>query len=691
MWILTTPAMLFGLAMLALPIALHLRGRSVRGVLVFPTIELLHLCMDRHTTGRRVRKWLLLVVRCLALGLWVLTFARPVLREAASQSDLNNHTVWVLDLSGSTRAVVDGVVVHDRLSALLDRELAQSGETTGHRAVLAGVALREVTDGWVDARTLRVLVGDAQPVDAPVDLDAAMVMAERLLGPQSTGAAGRIVLVTDGQAHDFPKFFGPKTGVSVRVIGLNDDALIPDTALHNLQIWAGQATVELTHTGDQSRVVELACELEGKTLGTQKVTLAPGQSRGVSFALGSLIDAANEAVVSVRLVNNTDALATDDVCSAVIESAERPRVMIVTAGDAMMSDTPAGALGRALAPFGDARDPVEVRVARADAPESWPTCDVAIVTKTGGLSSSALSVMRERMAGGVGLIFIEDDKAAADDLQAITGLQSAPGGEAARWDESNASWSDAVLEAFTGLSRRTLLDAVTQPGWSPMRGQSVEAILAWPDGTPAVWRKIGRAGNAGASGVMGISFDPLFDAGAGAFADSPSFVGLMHAMVGSLVTRHRGRNVTVGQPMVFRIEGRSASGVATLHGPGVRLITTRGVTDASGLTVQSDATPISGVYTLRLEGRTSAVGCAQPDVGECDLTRVRDEAIRAVEGSGHHDAGTRDTGGASADTHTGDGAYHNVLEVWPWSAGLVGVILTAEVLLAGGGRRGGGA
>src|SRR5512142_1847207 len=99
------PALLGGLAGLAIPVLIHLVQRERRRVVPFPSLMFLRRIPYQSVRRRRVRDWLLLAVRLAALLLIVLAFARPffprgALAEAAASSG-GREVVILLDRSAS--------------------------------------------------------------------------------------------------------------------------------------------------------------------------------------------------------------------------------------------------------------------------------------------------------------------------------------------------------------------------------------------------------------------------------------------------------------------------------------------------------------------------------------------------------------------------------------------------------------
>ena len=126
-----TPLFLVALAGLAIPVLLHLIQKERKNVVQFPSLMFLRRIPYQSVQRRRIRHWLLLMMRLAALALLVLAFARPFFKRQ--------------DLSAAAASGAREVVV------MLDR----SYSTTTSRAPEAAAALRScrLKNGRANART----------------------------------------------------------------------------------------------------------------------------------------------------------------------------------------------------------------------------------------------------------------------------------------------------------------------------------------------------------------------------------------------------------------------------------------------------------------------------------------------------------------------------------------------------------
>src|SRR5258708_5544817 len=91
-----------GLAV-AVPIIIHLLFRQKTRTLPIGSVRFLHQVVREHRRRRRVRQWLLLALRMLAVLLLALLFARPY-RDESLRRGLEQEVVLLIDRSASMQA-----------------------------------------------------------------------------------------------------------------------------------------------------------------------------------------------------------------------------------------------------------------------------------------------------------------------------------------------------------------------------------------------------------------------------------------------------------------------------------------------------------------------------------------------------------------------------------------------------------
>lgn len=99
------PLYLLGAAAIAVPILLHLRRRPPKEHMAFGSLMFLEKSPERLTRRTRLDRWLLLLLRCLAVILLALAFGRPFLKSFALPNEEKSITraIVLVDRSASMR------------------------------------------------------------------------------------------------------------------------------------------------------------------------------------------------------------------------------------------------------------------------------------------------------------------------------------------------------------------------------------------------------------------------------------------------------------------------------------------------------------------------------------------------------------------------------------------------------------
>jgi len=286
-----TPLFLIALAGLAGPILLHLtrqeRGRPVR----FPSLMFLEKIPFQEKSRRRIRHWLLLIMRLAALGLLIAAFARPFVRGgrlAAVGGPAAEEVVIMLDQSWSmemgdnwgeavsrARSVVGALRPRDRVS------LIAFSETPAllHRSIPDPARINAA----LDTLTTTSLATRLAPA---VKLAASTLAASNL--PRQ-----RVVLISDFQRTGWrpdPDATLPE-GVVVEslVIGGDESANLALVDLELGRQGAGareRVTVgaRVVNTGEDEVATDVVLVIDEIDIETASVTVPGGGAAAVGFA-----------------------------------------------------------------------------------------------------------------------------------------------------------------------------------------------------------------------------------------------------------------------------------------------------------------------------------------------------------------------------------------------------------------------
>jgi len=306
--------LLAGLAV-AVPIAIHLLQRKREATVDFPAVRLLLLAQRRSSRRVRVRRLLLLLVRCLAVLLFVVLLARPVLQApgAAFREGEPGFTAVILDTSLSMTALAADARPRFEAARDLARGIA-SGAGQHEQFALIEAALRPgesaAVSRWLAADGFIGAVGAASARPAVVDPARAFDEAYRLL--REAGAAQRrIVVISDLARGGWDRAsLGALSmfdaAVPVRVLRLGGDgarnrAGVVRIGARGESRVAGVprvVRVEVANAGPQE-VLPVELWLDGKLAASRLETVPPGTRAAVEFSLRPA--AAGAQRVEVRL------------------------------------------------------------------------------------------------------------------------------------------------------------------------------------------------------------------------------------------------------------------------------------------------------------------------------------------------------------------------------------------------------
>ena len=381
------------LAALAVPlIALYmLRTRRHRHVVSSVMLwERAGVAVTSAVPWQRLKITPLLIAQLIALALFVLLLARPLLREA---SLLGPHTVFVIDTSGS-------MAMGDRLEDAKERALgllADASSTNVVSIVEAGPQPVVLTALARDPAELRDTLAGLAPNGGMEDLPGALAVARSLATPDRPT---RILLFSDGGIPELSTLEEPVIGA---------DHLLFAGSADNLAVTAfsGEAAddgrvrlfVEVSNFGETDRDVTLRISAGSQPAITVPLSIvAGGRARD-----GMRIDAEPGLEVRAALLDKSgaaleDGLPLDNVAYLVIGTG--PARAVATIGDGSIFTEALIASANGFVPAaGQAPDVIVIDGEPAiDLPApAWlirPSVPPAGVTITGTIQNTAASFQR---------------------------------------------------------------------------------------------------------------------------------------------------------------------------------------------------------------------------------------------------------------------------------------------------------
>src|SRR5438270_592983 len=192
----------------AVPIAIHLIGRSRAKVRRFAALELLMRGDKRVARRTKIRQWLLLLLRALAIAAVPLILAKPFVEAVSDDLPATavggpQSAVLVIDDSMSMSAERRGQSLLEAARTRARRILEALGSDSDAAIVLAsrggGAPVPQLT---ADRAKLERAVTDVRPTYRPTDVTGALKRAAQIL-ESAARPERRIYLLSDLAAHGF--------------------------------------------------------------------------------------------------------------------------------------------------------------------------------------------------------------------------------------------------------------------------------------------------------------------------------------------------------------------------------------------------------------------------------------------------------------------------------------------------------
>ncbi|MBA3557483.1 MAG: BatA domain-containing protein [Gemmatimonadaceae bacterium] len=451
------PAFLAGLAMLAVPLIIHLTHRQRKEVTEFPSLMFLRQIPYRTVRRQRIRHWVLFALRCLAIILLALAFARPLFQRgglagAASTSSGAREIVILLDRSysmgygdrwtravSSARRVLNGMRTSDRATIVLFASTAEAiGRPTSDRAAL------------------NAMLGGARLSSGATRYAPAIGLASTILG-ETDLPRREVVLITDFQRSGWTGDSDARlpAGTTVAPVDVSDenpsDVAVANVAVQRSVVASRErvtATARLTNISEQPETRTVGVALNGRVLETKQVSIPAKGAAAVSFAAFALPEGSSRVVVSAQ----ADALPANDSAFVSVTPGEAVNVLVVE--DVAASANASLYLRRALELGDDPAFRVDIAKGNRLGPADLRGRDVVILNDVNPGTPAAMALRAFVLKGG-GLLMTLGERATrgAWSSEARELLPAAIGSVADRMESGSArlaaiEYSHPVFEPF---------------------------------------------------------------------------------------------------------------------------------------------------------------------------------------------------------------------------------------------------
>jgi hypothetical protein len=406
-----SPAFFAGLGALAIPVVIHLINREKRVVVQFPSLMFLHKIPYRSIRRQKIRHLLLLLMRCLALLLFVAAFARPWLERSKlprAGSSGAKEVVILVDRSYSMGYA-------DHWSKALDkaREVVNA-ISPSDRATIVFFANEPAaaTQPTADRARLENALKTAKLSSEATRYAPAIKMAGDIAGGSNLPRKD-IVLISDFQRAGWAKreelslppgvelrtvdVSGP-TGNDAAVIGLTTDRTRDSTRERVV------ATARLANLGTAPRTVSAVLELGGRIVESKQVALAARGVAPVRFSPVVVPATATRGVVHI----SKDSLEADDELFFTVAPDEAVSVLILEGKSARQNQSLY--LKTALGVGDKPKFKVDVRKAESLQPTDLEHRSLVVLNETAPPSGALGQRLRDMIANGAGLLVVPGEE-----------------------------------------------------------------------------------------------------------------------------------------------------------------------------------------------------------------------------------------------------------------------------------------
>jgi hypothetical protein len=304
-----TPLFFLGVAALAAPILVHLVRRTRARKVQFPALVFVRQVPQRTIRRRTIQNLLLLLLRCLAILLIVIAFARPFFsgRSSASENTNGGATVILIDNSLSMQ--------RDQLFS----EAQQRAETAIYEArndeqfaVLTFDKRYTVINRFlVDKNRVRFGVSSLKPGWEGTDYEQALRGAESLLTELKTTGPKRIVMISDFQATGWSpanatfKLANDTQLTTLDVGGNNPPPNVSITNVESRGVVFGQKyldnlTVQVSNFSDSPLDhVRVDFQINDQTVEKRDISMNSRDSKVIEFTGFNLNEGANRCMIAL--------------------------------------------------------------------------------------------------------------------------------------------------------------------------------------------------------------------------------------------------------------------------------------------------------------------------------------------------------------------------------------------------------
>lgn len=647
------PAFLSALALVGIPILIHLIRRRKLKIVRWAAMEFLRQSQRKQRRRLRIEELILLALRILIVAVTVLAFARPVLRALGVPLLSQNARVYaILVLDNSLSMDFRGTdgkrsfeKAQEAATGILTNIL-RSGDSAS-LVLLSDKPEAVVGAASFDLNLVRQRVGAAKVGDRATDYFATAQVVNGLL-KASKAPFKEVYWLTDDQANAWEtskreaaktvwKELGSQarmTWVSVGSSGSRENLAVEAPVLgRELVTPYLPARIEArvaNHGAQPKNDLLVNLKVDGKQVASTRVSVPPGGVETARFVYLFSQPGTHTGQIELGTAQSADGLIRDNATPFVVRARDRIRTLVQDmrpASDPGKSES--FYLLTAMAPGGAAESLLpRLREGEGLGGVSLREYDAVVLAGVTNLSTADRSALTEYVRAGGGLLLFPGPETNATQVNAdLAGLLPATlGTRRVLPDEQAVTLNPATvahpaLALFKDTATLNLGNArfTTYFPLEPISDDSdpnaVQVMLRFSSGDPAfVERKVGLGKVLLAASSAGTTWNQL--------PLRASYVPLIYQLVSYLgqgPTAHR--NLQQDEPLFLSLPLTDANKSVRVTNPAGRSTGQNSALDARGVTFSYGATDRAGIYTVAVaDSKTTDAFAVSLNANESDLT-----------------------------------------------------------------------
>ena len=632
-----TPAFLGALALVGIPLLIHLIRRRKLKVVQWAAMEFLRQSQKKQRRRLRIEELILLLLRMLIIATAALAFARPVLRALGVpllSQNTHVYAVIVLDNSFSMDAVgADGKSSFGRAKAAANEvvtRVLRDGDS------VSVVLLSDKPEATVDAPSfdralVRRRIDAAKTNDRTTDYLAGAQMVDRLLRGSKTPVK-EVYWITDDQADawatskkESARTTWAEMGKLARINWISVGSGENDR--ENLQVESPILGSELVTpqlaTRIDARIVNHGIKprnnllvnliVDGSPKGSTRISVPPGGSTTAEFIHQFVRTGTHTGSVTLNDPGNVDGLERDNSAPFVVRVRDRVKVLVLDPRPARNpSQSESYFLVKAMAPDENLESlQPKLREGEGLGGLTLRDYDVIAIAGMSNLAQNDRAALAEYVKAGGGVMLFpgpDTDPRQINSALGAAGLLPAKMGGRRKLDEKSglklepSTIKHPALSLFKDTSNLHLSGAQFYT-YFPLEPVSDESNL----GSTRVMVRYNNGDPALVERQVGLGHVILAASSAGRlWNDMPlqsSYVPLVYQLMfylGQGATSHR--NLRLDEPLFLALPLKDAGKPVRVTAPDGRASTQNSALDARGVTFRYEATGKSGIYRVGVAG-----------------------------------------------------------------------------------------